>query len=171
MDEQRNPNEYRTGQTHPKEKHTGPIAALFVCVIFLAGLVSALGLLRDYFEAGDKPPISFTKDELSTSHTQDSAADPHDALGFYCQNMSMTYQYLHHLPAGLFINRVAQGSLADSLGVSPGDVLISFDGTPVTHTDTLDQLLANCPAGHQAHLVIRHKEGTTAFIITLGQED
>ena len=170
MDEQHNPNEYRTGQTHPKEKQTGPIAALFICVIFLVGLFSALGLLRDYFEAGDNPPISFTKEETETLSTQDSAADPHWALGFSCQNMSMTYQYLHHLPAGLFINRVEEGSLADSLGVSPGDVLISFDGTPVTHTDTLNQLLANCPTGHQANLVIRHKRGTTAFVIALGWE-
>ena len=171
MDEQRNPNEYRTGETHPKEKHTGPIAALFICVIFLVGLVSALSLLRDYFEAGNKPPISFTREELATTHTEEQAADPHAALGFSCQNMSMTYQFLHHLPAGLFINRVEEGSLADFFGVEPGDVLISFDGTPVTHTDALNQLLANCPQGHRANLVIQHKSGQTAFIITLGQED
>jgi S1-C subfamily serine protease len=169
MDEQRNPNEYRTGETHPKEKSTGPIAALFICVIFLVGLVSALSLLRDYFEAGNKPPISFTREEL-TFYTEEQAADPHAAMGFYCQNMSMTYQYLHHLPAGLFINRVEEGSLADFFGVEPGDVLISFDGTPVTHTDTLNQLLANCPQGHRANVVIQHKDGQTAFIITLGQE-
>ena len=170
MDEQRNPNEYRTGDTHPKEKHSGPIAALFICVIFLVGLVSALSLLRDYFTAGNEPPISFTREELATTHTEELAADPHAALGFSCQNMSMTYQYLHHLPAGLFINRVEAGSLADYFGVVPGDVLISFDGTPVTHTDALNQLLANCPQGYRANLVIQHKGGQTAFIITLGQE-
>ena len=44
MDEQQY--EYRTGRTEPTKKHNGLIAFLLICVIFLTGLVSALGLLN-----------------------------------------------------------------------------------------------------------------------------
>ncbi len=169
MEEQFNTNEYRTGHTQPTEKHTGPIAALFIGVIFLGGLVSALSLLNAYLSKNDAPPISFTMEETFQSETEETVYEPRAPLGFSCQNMAMTYQFLHHLPAGLFINHVEPGSLAASLGISPGDVLLSFDGTPVTTTDALTQLLANCPSDHQANVVIHRKDRQIAFIITLNR--
>ncbi len=167
MEEQLNTNEYRTGHTQPSEKHTGPVAALFICVIFLGGLLSVLGLLNIHLSDRDQPPVSFTQDHTAESGAEETAQSVATPLGFTCQNMAMTYQFVHHLPTGLFINHVKPGSPAAYLGIEAGDVLVSFDGTPVTHTDTLDQLLANCAADHRANLVIYSQDGHSAFIIAL----
>lgn len=170
MEEQHSTNEYRTGTTRPKEKHTGPIAALFVCVIFLGGLLSVLGLLNIHLSGDDTPPISFSKGESDGFTTQETAEAALLPLGFSCQTMAMTYQSLHNLPAGLFINHVEPDSTAASLGIVPGDVLISFDDMPVTHLELLNQLLANCPKNHRATLVIHRQDGPTTLVITLGED-
>ena len=46
MDEQNWMHEYRTGRTQPKKSRSGLIAVLLILVIFLAGIISAMGLLN-----------------------------------------------------------------------------------------------------------------------------
>ena len=166
MDEQLNPNEYRTGDTHPKNTRTGPIAALFICAIFLGGLVSAFSLLNMYSDKHDAP-ISFTREDSPNTATEQTAEAPRPPLGFTCQPMAMTYQFVHHLPFGLFIDHVEPESLAAAMGITPGDVLVSFDGTPVTSIEALNQLLANCSPHHRAKVVVHGKDGSSTFIIML----
>lgn len=167
MEEQRNANEYRTGGTRPKENRTGPIAALLIGVIFLGGLVSAFGLLNAHLTKKETPPISFSKGETTDTATEETAGEPHAPLGFSCQPMAMTYQYLHQLPSGLYINRVEPGSPAYTLGIAPGDVLVSFDGTPVTNLNTLNELLSLCPKGKEVVLVIYHTGLQSSVMLTL----
>ena len=75
-------------------------------------------------------------------------------LGLSFQELSILYQQLYHLPQGLYISQVAAGSSAESLGISPGDVLIAFDGTRVTDMDTLRGLLYSHQAGDVVKVVI-----------------
>ena len=166
MDEQLEQTEYRTGDTHLPEKQTGPIAALFICVIFLVGLVSALGLLKDYFTA-DAPPIAFGPGEVTEEITQDTCLTHRAPLGFSCQSMAMTYRYVHNLPAGLFINFVEPESQAASLGIQPGDVLVSIDGNPVTTPELLHEILNNYADGDQAVLGLYHENGEISVTLIM----
>lgn len=149
MEEITNPNEYRTGTASPKPRRTGPIAALFICVIFIGGLVSALSILGAHLEEKKAPPISFTQ-----STTESSSKTTGGRLGFSCQSMDITYQYLHRLPAGLYINHVEPGSVAERLGIVPGDVLISLNGTAVSTTGMLSIMLENLPENQPLEVVI-----------------
>lgn len=149
MEQRTNPNEYRTGTASPKPRRTGPIAALFICVIFIGGLVSALSILRAHIEEKKAPPISFTE-----ATTESFAKSAYSRLGFSCQGMDITYQYLHRLPAGLYINHVEPGSMAERLGIVPGDVLISLNGTAVSTPGLLSIMLENLPENQPLEVVI-----------------
>lgn len=149
MEQFTNPNEYRTGTASPKPRRTGPIAALLICVIFLGGLVSALSIFRAHLAEKKAPPISF-----SEATVESSAKSASGRLGFTCQGMDIAYQYLHRLPAGLYINHVEPGSVAERLGIIPGDVLISLNGTAVSTTGMLSIMLENLPENQPLEVVI-----------------
>ena len=61
--------EYRTGETHPRKNSRGLIAFLLICVIFLCGVVSVLGLLNIHLLAqlqrSGESPLSFGEGNLS----------------------------------------------------------------------------------------------------------
>jgi len=156
MEEHLNTNEYRTGETRPKKKRTGPIAALFICVIFLCGLISVLGVLNTLFAKKEAPAITFSKGAADESPVEETSIIPTAPLGFTCQSMAITYQYLHSLPSGLYINYVVPGSPAAALGISPGDVLIAFDDALVNHPNSLAQMVSLCPNNTAVKLQLFH---------------
>ena len=67
---------YRTGSTRPKKSKSGLVAVLLAGVIFLGGIVSALGLLGVHlFSDGSKPKdssLQFSPKETAESETQDA---------------------------------------------------------------------------------------------------
>ncbi len=167
MEEQRNTNEYRTGETRPKEKRTGPIAALFICVIFLGGLLSALSILNVHFSKRETTAVSFSKAVAPEFSTEETAATPPMPLGFTCQAMAITYQYLNSLPTGLYINHVEPDSQAAAMGIAPGDVLIAVDDTLVNHPNTLAELISLCPDNKALTLQIYHTSLQATVSITI----
>ena len=133
--------EYRTGQTHPDKSSRGLIAGLLICVIFLGGLVSALSfmnihLFRALKNARQDTPLSFSQGEAAQL-----AEDFLLLAGMALQAPDPVYQQLHGLPEGLYVARVEPDSQAEKLGVKPGDVLISLDGTPVSALEEMQTLL------------------------------
>ena len=75
-------------------------------------------------------------------------------LGISFQELSLLYQQLYKLPQGLYISRVDESSSAKALGIAPGDILLSFDGTRVTNLETLRSLLYTHQAGDVVEIVI-----------------
>lgn len=137
MDEQF---EYRTGRTDPAKSSRGLIAVLLILVIFLGGLVSALGVMNIHLfwelQNTRNAPLSFAEGE--------NAQDTEDCLvlaGMALQEPDPVYQQLHQLPEGLYVVQVEPGSQAEALQVQPGDVLVSLDKTPVSTLEATKNLL------------------------------
>ena len=68
---------YQTGSTKPQKSHRGLLALVLVLVIFLGGIVSALGLLNVSFRSeseGDSPDTSFCFSAEETAPSTDTTA-------------------------------------------------------------------------------------------------
>ena len=76
------------------------------------------------------------------------------SLGMTVQELSFVEQRLWRLPQGLYITEVQEGSNAQQLGISPGDVLIGFDGVRVTELEDLQSLLYAHQAGDTVEIII-----------------
>ena len=145
MDEQQY--EYRTGRTEPRRKHNGLIAFLLILIIFMAGLISALGLMnirlfRLLEEKNEETPLSFAFDR---SQPQTQTNEGIYLAGMNVQEISAAYQAVNHLPEGLYIASVQEGSYSHQKGILVGDVLVSLSGTPVTTLEELQSLLNQAP--------------------------
>ena len=92
-------------------------------------------------------------------------------LGMSLQELSFLYQQMYHLPQGLYISDVAEDSHAARLGISPGDILISFDGTRITDLDTLQTLLYSHQAGDQVEIVIYRNGRQYQLSLTIDQAE
>ena len=135
--------EYRTGRTQPQKSSRGMIAVLLICVIFLSGLVSVLGLMNIRLlnllkqqDAG--APVAFSGGE--SSHERADDAPVATLGGMQVQELPDLYRQLSGLPEGLYICHVQQGSHAHTLGIVPGDVLIQIDTTRVSRLEALQPL-------------------------------
>lgn len=91
------------------------------------------------------------------------------SLGIDTQEISNLYQHLYNLPEGLYITDVYDGSDAASKGISPGDVLISFDGERVTDMNTLNSLLYSHKAGDSVVIIVYRSGKSYELSLTIGQ--
>lgn len=169
MEEQNNLHEYRTGRTHPRKSHSGPVAALLIATIFFTGLVSALGLLNIHLfhqlEPQEENSISFA--HQATQATDPTAHTSTLSLGMTFHDISLQYQSMYDLPDGLYISAVRVGSSAAKRGVRVGDVLTAFSGTPVGTPDALESLLQNHKTGDTVEITIYRKGRLHSFSVTV----
>ena len=75
-------------------------------------------------------------------------------LGITGEEISSFYQRYYRFPAGLYITEVAENSSAEALGLQPGDILVSIDGTQITDQDTLNSVIYAHEAGDTVEIVI-----------------
>ena len=141
MEEQRN--EYRTGPTEPRSRHTGIIAILLILVIFLMGVVSVLSIMNIHlFRLLDakesSAPLSFSQQDAETPTQGEEGME---FAGMTVEEVSVVYRSVQELPDGLYISHVRDGSDAQKKGIQAGDVLVDFAGTPVTSLDTFRTLM------------------------------
>lgn len=140
---------YQTGSTHPPKSYRGLVAVLLVLVIFLGGIVSALGLMNIHlFRALQKqtPEASFRfSQEQALPVSEDATHWP--ALGLSGHSIPAVHQHYYRLPAGLCITGVNENSAAAANGVQNGDILTEFNGVSVADTAALETLLADCQPG------------------------
>lgn len=133
---------YQTGSTCPPKSYGGIIAFLLVLVIFLCGLSTALGLMNIRLFRQLNAAASQTESPLAFSQVaEDAQADFFSPLGFSGQTIPEIWCLYQNIPQGIYITEVAENSDAAAKGIVPGDILIGFDGEPVTDTATLNQLL------------------------------
>ncbi len=161
--------EYRTGRTQPKKSSNGLIAGLLICIIFLCGVISAMGLmnirltwlLQDARQ--DAPPLSFAEGEAVLP--MDDAYT--DLAGMALVELPAVYQQLHGLPQGLYISQVDDASHAAMQGILPGDVLVRFDDAAAFTLTQLDTLKAACKPGSRVELLICRDGQDMRFCLTL----
>ncbi|MBQ4600676.1 MAG: trypsin-like peptidase domain-containing protein [Oscillospiraceae bacterium] len=75
-------------------------------------------------------------------------------LGITGEGLSTFYQMYYRLPAGLYITQVEENSSAASVGLQPGDVLLSIDETRIQSVDTLKSVLYSHQVGDTVQAVI-----------------
>ena len=161
--------EYRTGRTDPEKTRRGLITVLLVCVIFLAGLVSVLSfmnihLTRLLVKSGpETAPLAFAAG-VPTAAT--GTTDP-TLEGMCLQLPDPVYQYIHELPHGLYISYVAPGSPADRLGILPGDVLLSCNGTLLNSLESFYNVLSSLRPGQEISLLLCRNEQEISLSMTL----
>ena len=91
------------------------------------------------------------------------------SLGIAGQMLSSFDQLYYRLPQGFYITQVNPGSTADLAGLEPGDIVVRFEGTPITDSDTLRAALYNCTAGQTVTLHIYRKGETLQLDLTLDE--
>lgn len=162
MDEQRYTNEYRTGRTHPRKNRNGMIAFLLICIIFLCGLVSALGLLnirlfRQLQQTADTP-LSFAQGDITPVQPEGETLT---VGGITVQEMPAMYPEIYDLPAGLYVIDAPENG-----PVAPGDVLVGFDQSAVGSLAELNALLLNSKAGEKVSLSL-YRQNADYFTHTI----
>ena len=76
------------------------------------------------------------------------------SLGLSGKTLSSFEQRLYRLPQGIYITEVDPDGDAAAKGISPGDILTSFDSVRITDSDTLQSLLYTHQAGDTVRVVI-----------------
>ena len=90
-------------------------------------------------------------------------------LGITGERLSVFYQRYYRLPAGLYVTAVAEGSSAADVGIVPGDILLSIDGTNIHTQNELDTALYHYAAGAQMDIVIYRSGYTLQATLTLAE--
>lgn len=162
MDERNYTNEYRTGQTAPVKHHRGIIAFLLICVIFLCGIVSALGLLNIHLfrqlQKENQTPLSFAQGDLIPMAPE---GDSLTVGGITVQEMPAMYSDVYDLPKGLYVVDAPENG-----PVLPGDVLVGFDRSAVGSLAVLNALQETCKAGQKIDMTF-FRQDTDYFTHTI----
>ena len=93
------------------------------------------------------------------------------SLGIIGKEISMFYQMYYRMPQGLYIDEVISGSDAETVGLRPGDILISLDGVQITSEDSLIQALYSYQVGDTAQAEIYRYRSRTLYTVTLTIEE
>ncbi len=72
-------------------------------------------------------------------------------------------------PQGVIITEVVTGGAADSAGLSPGDVIVTFNGVVVQDGKSLHDLVGRHRAGDVVHLAVLHRGKAYKLRLTLGK--
>lgn len=176
-------NTYRTGSTTPPKAHSRLVAILLVLVVLLAGMVSILSVLNirlfsAFYEAQQPQAIPLS---LQTGQTPEQHLIPGDAdasslsgnktIGIMGDLVTPVYQKHFHLPQGLFITHVSEGSTADVQGIEEGDVLISLDDVSMTDEDSLVKFMDKTQLGDQCTALIYRQDTAEQLYVTLTVEE
>lgn len=182
---------YRTGSTRPPKSHRGLLAAMLVTIIFFCGIFTAFRLLNirlfqsipmgiDTTKLGDSVngdsvgcigftlPNTTAKESAEQSLAQGYAAG-RPWLGVSVKQLSSFDQSYYRLPSGLYITKVAPATDADAKGLMAGDILLSIDGTKLTDSEALQQLLYSHSAGDTVSVAIYRNGKQLRMKLTLSE--
>ena len=102
--------------------------------------------------------------ELAMSYPYQNPA----SLGISGEEISPFYQHYYQLPQGLYITQIIENSAAEKIGLLPGDVLISVNGSCITTPDSLQSLINSYSLGQAMELVIYRAGQQYSFHMILG---
>ena len=89
------------------------------------------------------------------------------SLGISCQAISSTVTQYYHLPVGVYVYSVMEGSAADKAGVKEGDIITAIDGNETESITELKSQLKNYTAGDTAVLSVYRSDENGAETLEL----
>ena len=89
--------------------------------------------------------------------------------GFIGRSISSIEQAWYRLPAGVLITELEAGGSAEKAGMTEGDILLSLDGSRITDTQALENLLYNYTAGDSVSAVIFRSGKQYTLTLILGE--
>ncbi len=91
-------------------------------------------------------------------------------LGVSIQSLNQSLAESFGLPdaSGALVSSVENGSPAAKAGLEPGDVILSFNGKPITNSNELPPLVAEVTPGKSAPMKIWRKGATREIDVTVG---
>ncbi|SYZ72124.1 exported hypothetical protein [Candidatus Zixiibacteriota bacterium] len=92
-------------------------------------------------------------------------------LGLYTQTIDKDLKEAFNLGSdhGVVINRVIPNSPADKAGLKAGDIILSLDGTDLTTSEQLADLVGEHNSGDKVKLDVMHKGNKETLSIALGE--
>ena len=89
------------------------------------------------------------------------------SLGISCQAISSTVTQYYHLPLGVYVYEVQEGTAADKAGLQAGDIITAIDGTEVESITEFKSKLKEYSAGDTALLSIYRSDENGAETLEL----
>lgn len=150
---------YRTGSTQPPKSHGGLIAFLLGLVIFLCGIITALGMMniKLRWQLSNQTPESLNPVAFSRAAVEE-ASTCRSPLGFTGRDVTPFWNQYRDLPQGIYITEVDTSADAARKGIAPGDILLSIDGNRITCNADLDAALCSYASGQRVVIGI-HRDG------------
>lgn len=149
---------YETGSTQPPKSRV-LIVFLLVLLIFVGGIITALGILNIKLWSAFSPEeeavsLRFTREESSAVARFPAPQSGAAGLGVDTETVSPFIRAYYRLPRGVYVPQVPEESNAAAAGILPGDILLSLDGQRITDTESLSALLRRYQAGDTVTLTI-----------------
>ena len=92
------------------------------------------------------------------------------SLGLEGEEISTFYQFYYRMPAGILITTLDEGSSAAIQGIRRGDILTAINGTPVTNSDTLEELVYASAVGDKLQATFYRDGWEFTLILVVGEE-
>lgn len=162
--------EYRTGDVQPPRSYRGLITILLLLVIFLGGLVSALGFwgihLFRLLQNTEDTTVLLIEDMPLSMADEPAGYIQIDCLGIEGSFLSAFDQAYFDFPQGIYITYSATPD------IYIGDVLLRINGETITGQEELNTLLQSHSAGAAVTLEIYRegKQHTLAAILENPEE-
>lgn len=90
-------------------------------------------------------------------------------LGISGEGISEFYQFYYRLPKGLYITEVDPESNAETVGIQPGDILISIDNVNITSSHVLETALYAYVPGDTVKAIIYRAGKQYSVTLTVGE--
>ena len=161
------PATYQTGSTKPPKSRLGLILVLLGLVIFLGGIVTALGLTNlQLFRAlnAQAEPAANAVQFSAPGHPEATSSTRQTGFGFSGETVSEFWHTYHQLPRGVFVQSVEEGSDASRQGILPGDILVRAGDTPIASVEDLHAFLENADISRPVPVVL-HREGKEITVL------
>ncbi len=94
-------------------------------------------------------------------------------LGVYSQTVDPDLKEAFHLESdyGVIINHVVDDSPADNAGLKQGDIIVSIDGTKLTGSDQLSEMIRKYQKGDQVKMKVLRKGKELTLTAAIGVRD
>ena len=115
-------------------------------------------------------PISAAQpilEELMTKETRTELATNQGYIGIRLQTVTEYDSQRYGMPTGIFVYAVIEGLAAEKAGVLHGDIITKFDGTRVSTSEQLQDLLKYYNVGEEVEMVVQRNANGTYEAVTL----